>query len=64
MVWGAKQLQLAEQAHSCYEAGPFGYSLHRQLLEMGVRNVVVRPQNWDELGRKVKTDKTDALALG
>ena len=30
---------------------------------MGVRNVVVRPQNWDELGRKVKTDKTDALAL-
>jgi transposase len=30
---------------------------------MGVRNVVVRPQNWDELGRKVKTDQTDALAL-
>jgi len=63
LVWAAKQLQLAEQVHSCYEAGPFGYSLHRQLLEMGVRNVVIRPQNWDELGRKVKTDKTDALAL-
>jgi transposase len=30
---------------------------------MGVQNVVVRPQNWDEHGRKVKTDKTDALAL-
>jgi transposase len=30
---------------------------------MGVKNVVVRPQNWDELGRKVKTDQTDALAL-
>jgi transposase len=63
LVWAAKQLQVAEQVHSCYEAGPFGYSLHRQLLEMGVRNVVVRPQNWDELGRKVKTGKTDALAL-
>jgi transposase len=63
LVWAAKQLALAEQVYSCYEAGPFGYSLHRQLLEMGVRNVVVRPQNWDELGRKVKTDKTDALAL-
>jgi transposase len=63
LVWVAKQIQLAEQVHSCYEAGPFGYSLHRQLLEMGVRNRVVRPQNWDELGRKVKTDKTDALAL-
>jgi transposase len=63
LTWVAKQLALAQQVHSCYEAGPFGYSLHRRLLEMGVRNVVVRPQNWDELGRKVKTDKTDALAL-
>ena len=63
LIWAAKQLALAQEVHSCYEAGPFGYSLHRQLLEMGVRNGVVRPQNWDELGRKVKTDKTDALAL-
>ena len=52
LVWVAKQLALAEEVHSCYEAGPFGYSLHRQLLEMGVQNVVVRPQNWDELGLK------------
>jgi transposase len=59
----ANKLRLAHEVHSCYEAGPFGYGLHRQLLEMGVQNVVVRPQNWDELGRKVKTDKTDALAL-
>ena len=59
----AKQLKLAEKVHSCYEAGPFGYGLHRRLRQMGVDNVVVRPQNWDELGRKVKTDNTDALAL-
>lgn len=58
-----KQLALAEPVYSCYEAGPFGYVLHRQLLKLGVHNVVVRPQNWDELGRGVKTDKTDALAL-
>jgi transposase len=32
-------------------------------VQLGIRNIVVRPQNWDELGRKVKTDKTDALAL-
>jgi len=63
LAWAAKQLPLAEEVHSCYEAGPFGYGLHRQLLAMGLHNVVVRPQNWDELGRKVKTDKTDALAL-
>ncbi len=30
---------------------------------MGIQNYVIRPQNWDELGRGVKTDKTDALAL-
>jgi transposase len=59
----AKQLKLAAQVYSCYEAGPFGYQLHRQLVRLGVHNVVVRPQNWDEHGRQVKTDKTDALAL-
>ena len=58
-----KQLALAQEVHSCYEAGPFGYVLHRELLKMGIANVVVRPQNWDELGRGVKTDRTDALAL-
>jgi transposase len=58
-----KQLAQAQEVHSCYEAGPFGYVLHRELLKMGIANVVVRPQNWDELGRGVKTDRTDALAL-
>jgi len=63
LLFAARQMVLAERVHSCYEAGPFGYGLHRRLLAMGVKNVVVRPQNWDELGRGVKTDKTDALAL-
>lgn len=63
LEWAAKQTAQAEQVHSCYEAGPFGYRLHRQLLALGIQNVVVRPQNWDELGKGVKTDKTDALAL-
>jgi transposase len=61
-LFAAKQLSLAAEVHSCYEAGPFGYGLHRQLIQLGIHNVVVRPQNWDELGRRVKTDKTDALA--
>jgi transposase len=63
LVWAKKQLDQAEAVHSCYEAGPLGYSLHRALIEMGIDNVVVRPQNWDELHKGVKTDKTDALAL-
>ena len=45
LKWLPKQRLLAEKVASCYEAGPFGYSLHRQLLQMGVENVVVRPQN-------------------
>ena len=61
--WAAKQVKLAHQVYSCYEAGCFGYGLHRQLSKLGIENVVIRPQNWDELGKGVKTDKTDALAL-
>jgi transposase len=63
LVWAKKQLELAEEVHSCYEAGPLGYGLHRALLQMGIHNVVIRPQNWDELKRGVKTDQIDALAL-
>lgn len=61
--WVKTQLDQAEQVYSCYEAGPFGYGLHRELNAMGVANVVIRPQNWDEHGQGVKTDKTDALAM-
>ncbi len=63
LLWAKKQLELAETVHSCYEAGPFGYGLHRQLEQMGIHNLVIRPQNWDELHKGVKIDKTDALAL-
>src|ERR1700720_3780289 len=48
LSWAKKQLEQAEAVHSCYEAGPFGYGLHRALLAMGIGNVVIRPQNWDE----------------
>ena len=61
--WARKQLTLADEVYTCYEAGPFGYGLHRELEAMGIHNVVVRPQDWDELHKGVKTDKTDALAL-
>jgi transposase len=63
LLWVAKQLTLAEQVFTCYEAGPFGYSLHRQLEKLGVTNYVVRPRDWDEYGQKVKTDQRDAQQL-
>lgn len=63
VAWAAKQVQQADVVHCCYEAGPFGFGLHRRLLRLGVKNLVVRPRNWDEYGKKVKTDRRDALAL-
>jgi transposase len=58
-----RQVAVAQAVHSCYEAGPFGYVLHRQLTRLGVRNVVVRPRNWATYGERVKTDQGDAAAL-
>ena len=63
LLWCARQLTQAEKVFTCYEAGPFGYTLHRKLERMGITNYVVRPRDWDEYGRKVKTDKRDATAL-
>jgi len=63
IAWAAKQAQQADVVHCCYEAGPFGFGLHRRLLRLGIKNIVVRPRNWDEYGKKVKTDRRDALAL-
>src|SRR5271154_4477341 len=63
LLWCAKQLTLAEKVFTCYEAGPFGYVLHRRLEKMGVTNYVIRPRDWDEYSKKVKTDKRDALAM-
>ena len=58
-----RQLQQAQSVHSCYEAGPFGFVLHRRLVAMGVHNLVVRPRDWSTYGERVKTDGRDAGAL-
>jgi len=59
----AKQQRLAREVYTCYEAGAFGYYLHRKLTALGVTNYVVQPQDWDERGKGVKNDRLDALAL-
>ena len=58
-----RQLAQADGVHSCYEAGPFGFVLHRRLLALGVHNMVVRPRDWSTYGERVKTDGRDAGAL-
>src|SRR5258708_37409344 len=56
LLWVAKQITLVPPGgiFTCYEAGPFGYSLHRKMEKMGVTNYVVRPRDWDEYGKKGK----------
>jgi transposase len=63
LAWVQKQVAQGWQIVSCYEAGPFGYGLHRQLAALGATNYVIRPRNWDEQRKRVKTDRTDALAM-
>lgn len=61
--WVAKQRAQARQVVCCYEAGPGGFVLHRQLTALGVICHVVAPRKLDPDGRGVRTDKTDALHL-
>jgi transposase len=63
LEWVKKQVGLAEAVHSCYEAGPFGYGLHRQLVALGIANVVVQPVCLDERHTGVNDDKRDAREL-
>ena len=63
LSWVKSQRAAGWAIVSCYEAGPFGYGLHRQLTALGVTNHVIRPRNWDEHHGRVKTDRTDARAM-
>lgn len=63
VAWAVKQKALAQRVVCCYEAGPFGYTLQRQLAAQGITCYVVRPQDWDKHGKRVKTDSRDAREL-
>ncbi len=63
LAWIKTQLPLAGQVHSCYEAGPFGYGLHRDLVALGVHNQVVQPVCLDAQHKGVNLDKSDAKEL-
>nr|VFK24782.1 MAG: Transposase [Candidatus Kentron sp. LPFa] len=48
----------------CYEAGPCGYVLYHQLMELGEECQVVAPSKTPRKpGDRVKTDRRDALIL-
>jgi transposase len=59
----AKQVKLARRVVCCYEAGCFGYGPQRRIAAMGAECLVIAPQDWDERKKKVRTDKSDTLAM-
>jgi hypothetical protein len=63
LAWIKSQLPLAEQVHGCYEAGPSVTGSPRDLLALGVRNLVVQPVCLDERHKGVNHDKSDAKQL-
>lgn len=59
-----KLAQRHAQLHFCYEAGPTGYGLHRQLTALGHACTVVAPSLIPTRpGDRVKTNRRDALQL-
>ncbi len=58
------KLGARERLRVCYEAGPTGYVLYRQLTELGVHCAVVAPTLVPvKAGDRVKTDRRDAEKL-
>jgi transposase len=52
------------RVHFCYEAGPCGYGLHRQIVELGHDCIVVAPSLIPvKAGDRVKTDRRDSVML-
>lgn len=52
------------QVFSVYEAGFSGFGLHRELVSVGVNNIVINPASLETASKdKVKTDKKDSGRL-
>ena len=61
---GKKLSKNGQQLHVCYEAGPCGYGVQRQLTRLGHRCDVVAPALIPrKAGDRVKTDRRDAMML-
>src|SRR6266540_2755994 len=59
-----KKLGAAGRLRVCYEAGPCGYVLYRQLTQLGIACTVVAPALIPQKpGETIKTDRKDAAKL-
>jgi transposase len=53
-----------DKLHFCYEAGPTGYGLYRQIVALGHECIVVAPSLIPRRsGERVKTNRRDAQSL-
>ena len=60
----AKLAKGGAQLRFCYEAGPTGYDLYRQIIDLGHECVVVAPSLVPKRpGDRVKTNRRDAVSL-
>ena len=60
----AKLAKRGDTLHFCYEAGPTGYELYRQIIGLGHRCEVVAPSLIPKRpGERVKTNRRDAVSL-
>jgi transposase len=60
----AKLAKRGAKLHFCYEAGPTGYDLHRQITGLGHDCEVVAPSLIPRRpGNRVKTNRRDAVSL-
>src|SRR5439155_15060888 len=61
--WATKLKQSGAEVYAVYEACGIGFTLQRQLSELGIHCHVICPQKLDEHNKRVKTDGLDAKAL-
>lgn len=62
--FAAKLAKRHGKLHFCYEAGPTGYGLHRQLTQLGHRCSVIAPSLIPRKpGDRIKTNRRDAQQL-
>jgi transposase len=59
--WVERKREAGWEIYSCYEAGASGYWLHRDLVKLGIKNLVVAPKAMKEKGQK--TDRRDSAEL-
>jgi transposase len=63
LMWIERKVLEGWEVHSCYEAGVYGNWFHRQLVRLGVRNLVVAPKAMGQGAKHQKTDRLDSLEL-